>query len=173
MNDPEELRSGLAALHRESFGWALACCRGEADLAQEVLQTAYAQVLAGRAPFRGDSSLKTWFFSVVRRVAASQVRRRQVERLVRLRLASSPTPAADAPSAAGRLEEDERLRALRRALARLPARQRQVLHLVFYGEMTIEHASRVLGVSLGAARAHYERGKRNLRRWLRAESETR
>jgi RNA polymerase sigma-70 factor (ECF subfamily) len=48
----------------------------------------------------------------------------------------------------------------------LSARQRQVLHLVFYQDLTVEEASRVLKISLGTARTHFERGKTQLRQRL-------
>ncbi len=59
---------------------------------------------------------------------------------------------------------------MREALSRLPARQRQVLHLVFYEELTVEQAAPVLGVSVGTARTHFDRGKRKLRTLLAPET---
>ncbi len=62
--------------------------------------------------------------------------------------------------------------ALAAALAGLATRQREVLHLVFDQELTIEEAAVVMGVGLGTARQHYERGKRNLLGRLREKGVT-
>jgi DNA-directed RNA polymerase specialized sigma24 family protein len=48
----------------------------------------------------------------------------------------------------------------------LSPRQREVLHLVFYQDLTIAAAAGVLNISIGSARVHYERGKAQLRRLL-------
>jgi len=48
------------------------------------------------------------------------------------------------------------------ALEKLPRRQRQVLELVFTLGTTVEEAAEALAISVGAARVHYDRGKRRL-----------
>ena len=74
----------------------------------------------------------------------------------------------DPATALARADETARLV---RALGRLSARQRQVLHLVFYEDLTIAEAAVVAGVSLGTAHTHYERGKAALRKLLEEERE--
>ena len=151
------LERELAALHAASFGWALACCRRDRELAEDVLQQAYWKVLSGRARHDGRATLKTWFFGVVRLTAREQqratllgwLRRREAPEAEELAAPSRPDPAVASETA----------RAVGAALAELPERQREVLHLTFYEGLTIAEAATIMGVSLGTARQHYERGK--------------
>ena len=53
------------------------------------------------------------------------------------------------------------------ALRQLARRQREVLELVFYHDMTIEQAGAALHISTGSARVHYTRGKKRLEALLR------
>jgi RNA polymerase sigma-70 factor (ECF subfamily) len=132
-----------------------------------VLQVAYLKILAGRARFGGRSSFRTWLFGVIRRTAAEHRRARWLRSAAGLRRREErPSPP---PSPETLLHEAESSQALRAALRELPARQREVLHLVFYQEMTLDETARVLGISLGSARTHYHRGKNALQQRLGRE----
>ncbi|MBI5544907.1 MAG: RNA polymerase sigma factor [Deltaproteobacteria bacterium] len=157
-----DLVAQIEALHPASFGWALACCRRDRESAADVLQQAYCRILSGQARFDGRSALRTWLFGVIRLTALEHRRWSWLPyRLAMALRLTAPSPERGAaPDEA--VEAHEKTAHLSRALAELAARQREVLHLVFYEELTIQEASRVMGVSLGAARQHYERGKRNL-----------
>lgn len=146
----------LAALHRPSFGWALACCGRRRDDAEDVLHDAYTKVLSGRAVYRRQSTFKTWLFGVIRLTAMEHRRWRWLRRTE----VQTEEPA-DVPTSAP-LVDRETKEALARALAKLSERQREVIHLVFYEGLSIEEASVVMGVNLGSARTHYERGKAGL-----------
>src|SRR5438874_3179378 len=87
-----ELKDELERLHSASFGWALSCCRRDRTEAEEVLQTVYLKILEGKACYRGESSLKTWLFAVIRKTAATEYRRRLLRTL---RLTSDTNEAND------------------------------------------------------------------------------
>ena len=151
--DPRELEQ----LHDQCFSWALTCTRGARSEAEDVLQMTYLAIIEGRARFGGESSLKTWMFAVIRNQARSRSRqiRYALQTLSRITFASVDEHTSDEP-----LAQTHRLVA---ALHALPNRQREVLDLVFYRDLTIAEAAKVLGIALGTARIHYERGKAALR----------
>jgi RNA polymerase sigma-70 factor (ECF subfamily) len=166
---PVDLEAELARCHAAAHAWALACCRWDRDGAADVLQASYLKVVDGRARFEGRASFSTWLFGVIRLTAAEHRRREWMRRVLPLTwLDDRPEGRAadDVPAALIRSEQAQQLVC---ALERLPRRQREVLHLVFYQNVSIAEAAVVMGVSVGSARTHYERGKQRLRMLLGSE----
>jgi RNA polymerase sigma factor (sigma-70 family) len=175
--DDVELKRELERAHADCFGWAMACCRRDRDDAEEVLQTVYLTVLDGRARYDGRSSFRTWLFGVIRLTAASERRKAWLRGLLLEREAGSGKREAGilaphsfaAPDA--EVEHASRRDGLRHALGQLAKRQREVLQLVFYHDLTVDEAATVMGVSVGSARTHYARGKARLAALLGNSSE--
>ena len=164
--DDSELRAELERHHRESYGWALGCCSRNPAEAESVLSSVYLKVLEGKARYDGRSSFRTWLFAVIRKTAADE-RRRNVLQWLRLnRLERLEATERSVESFDQAIYRSEIQLAFRRALAQLPKRQREVLQLVFYHDLSLAEAADVMGVSLGSARTHYERGKKRLRRLM-------
>ncbi len=169
-DDPNEDRGHLGELerfHPDSFGWAMCCCGHDRTEVEDVLQAAYLKVLEGRARYDGKSAFKTWMFGVIRNTAYDWRRRawRRLRRLVPLAGAEEQ----HAPEAECEADDEavETLAELSRAMTALAPRQREVLHLVFYQELSLSEAASLMGVSVGTARRHYERGKARLRLLLK------
>jgi RNA polymerase sigma factor (sigma-70 family) len=170
--DDVELKRELERAHADCVGWAMACCRRDRDDAEEVLQTVYLTVLDGRARYDGRSSFRTWLFGVIRLTAASERRKAWLRGLLLEREAGweagrgkrdAGLLAPDSFAAPdSEVEHESRRNGLRHALGRLAKRQREVLQLVFYHDLTVDEAATVMGVSVGSARTHYARGKARL-----------
>lgn len=156
-----ELERELEQMHVACWGWALACCDRDREAAEDILQSAYLRILSEEAQFDGRSSLRSWVFGVIRRTALEEHRRggvrRAREHAAEGGLDSAPDPAPRADLVVERAETNETLLA---ALDALSPRQREVLHLVFYQDMTIEEAAAAMRISIGSARTHYDRGKK-------------
>ena len=166
--DDAELRDELERYHPESYGWALGCCARNRDEADEVLQIVYLKILAGRARFGGRATFKTWLFSVIRRTAIDEWRRRVVRRLALMSHEESGARVAREEAADEAVERSQIRAMFCRALGALPRRQREVLQLVFYHDLSLQEAADVMDVSLGSARTHYDRGKKRLRHSMEA-----
>ena len=164
-----EVKAELEKHHSSGFGWAMSCCGRDPSEAEEVLQLVYLKILDGRARYAGESSFKTWLFAVIRKTAASERRKNFLRKLL-LNAGAERLLQAPREDPALALERSETQARFRQALAQLPRRQQQTLHLVFYEELSLQETAEVIGISLGAVRQHYERGKTKLRDLL-CESE--
>ena len=158
----------LEQFHADSYGWALACCAWRRELAEDVLQEAYLRVLDGRARFSGKASSKTWFFAVIKRTALEGQRKQRRWGLLQRRIADTgiADPGIEPSGSEAKPEllvaAERGARELRAALLALPVRQREVLHLVFYSDCSLQEAAAALDISVGSARTHYHRGKMRL-----------
>lgn len=132
-----------------------------ADLAQDVFVRAF----KGLQNFKGESALGTWLY----RVGVNAC----LNRLAAKRPESEPldaTQRAD-PHASHPLDaivRGERASAVRRAIRKLPPKQRATLMLRVYQELSHEEIARALGSSVGAVKANFFHALGNLRRLLQS-----
>ena len=156
-NNPHVSLSALEAIHSQVYGWALSRCEFDHAAAEDLMQQAYVEVLSGSARFNNKSSLKTFVFAVVQNLARSRFRRIASRlRLLRDHAAGAEEPIAEPIEP---VEDSE----IWPAVKALPARQRDIIELVFCRDLTIEEASNVMGVTVGTGRVHYDRAKKALR----------
>ncbi|GAA1924834.1 sigma-70 family RNA polymerase sigma factor [Streptomyces sodiiphilus] len=168
----EELAEGLirgdehclAAIHRRWSGLVHALAAralGDAREAEDVTQQVFLAAWRGRHTYRPDrGTLAGWLVGITRRKTADALGART----------RRPEPAAtdDAPAPAAGESPDavlDRL-LLTQELARLPAAQRQVLHLAFYEDLTQTQIALRTGLPLGTVKSHARRGLHRLRRCL-------
>ena len=132
-----------------------------ADLAQDVFLRAF----KGLKHFKGQSALGTWLY----RVGVNTCLNRAGSK----RPAPEPLDAAQhvdtrEPDPLQMLVREERAERLRRAVDQLPPKQRATLVLRVYQELSHEEIARVLGSSVGAAKANFFHALGNLRRLVQS-----
>jgi RNA polymerase sigma factor (sigma-70 family) len=168
--DDQQFRALLEQHHVQAFTWALSLCRFDSDAADNLLQTAYVNILSRHSMFSEQSSFRTWLFAVIRKTASELRRREWLQRLWLVADADIGQPLDHRPRPDQIVQEDERSAALRRSIAQLPRRQCEIMQLVFYHEIPIAEAAVVMGVTIGSARRHYERAKQRLKQLVSEES---
>ena len=120
--------------------------------AEEVVQEAFARLLASSSGLRDVDKAPAWLRSTVLNLARGRLRRR----LVASRHAPVPEPPA-APPDDQVLVDDDRRRVVT-ALRSLPPRQRQCLALRYWQNLTEREIAEALGISRGSVKKHIHRG---------------
>jgi len=132
---------------------------GDRAAAEDVAQEAFLRAYTGLPRFRGESSLRTWFYRILVREAQRHRRWQSVRKvwstssLSDVELPEPPQPVSD-----GALR-----RRLLAALERLTRRQREALVLVHLEQFTVNETAELLGTSPGTVKTHLHRALRALR----------
>ncbi|MDQ3069925.1 MAG: sigma-70 family RNA polymerase sigma factor [Acidobacteriota bacterium] len=130
-----------------------------ADLAQDVFIRAH----RGLKKFKGDAALTTWLY----RVGVNTC----LNRLALKKPLTEPLDAAPRLDARGEhpdaaLMRDQDAVRVRRAIQKLPPKQRATLILRMYRELPHEEIAGILGSSVGAVKANFFHALANLRKIL-------
>ena len=137
---------------------------GDLATAEDVVQDAFEQLHRRWRTLRKQSSALDYARSAVLNGSRSVLRRRSVARRHAARISASSHQDADA--AVGFEQRSELIEAFRR----LPARQREVLALRYYVDMSVADAAATLHISEGAVRSTASRGLDALARILPSRS---
>ena len=172
--DPSGVRAGrearsFAAIYADYFPFVWRCLRGLGvassgldDAAQDVFV-----VVHRRLPdFRGESSVKTWLYSIMRNVASNH--RRGISRKGRSEELDQQLPSAQ-PDPAERAQDAEAAAFVTSFLETLDAKKRDVFVLAVLEELPIPEVSEMLQIPLNTA---YTR-LRSVRAAFRGALETR
>jgi len=150
MSDVASLVALIPRLRR--YARALVGERAAADdLVQDTLERAWSKLHL----YRHGTDLRAWLFTVMHNVHVNQVR------------AARPTTMLDdeMPELAQRAVQGDSLlvRDLARAVAALPAAQREVLLLVALEDLSYEETARVLGIPIGTVMSRLARAREKVR----------
>jgi RNA polymerase sigma-70 factor, ECF subfamily len=161
-----DLEAEIERIYRDDY---VSLCRvatsvtGRVDSASEAVQEGFALALAHRAEFRGEGSLDGWIARIVLRVALDTRRR--------------PTPAPAVLDDLGdsallwtpELPHGDRDPALTAALEGLPPRQRQIVFLRYFADLTHAQVAALLGISPNTVSAALHQARTTLARRLEHE----
>ena len=130
---------------------------------EDVVQETFVKAFASIDGFRGDSSLRTWLFTIAKRLVVDHRRadRRRGEQV--------EVQDADARTAFDPLDAvvaDETERRMRGAVQRLTPTQREVFVLRVGEGMSYKEIADSVGTTEGAARVHYHNAMRAIKELL-------
>jgi len=141
---------------------------GDPTAREEVVQNVLIAVHRARHTYRAERPFGPWLYAVARNAITDQLRAqgRRARREVSVDPARLPEPAVT-PETPG---ENALSPEIERALAALPAAQREAVVLVQLEGLSVAEAALRAGVSRGALKVRAHRGYRALRAMLGSES---
>lgn len=167
--DPKAFEALFHATKDYVYGVALHMVRDE-SLAADVTQEVFLKLLRRIGQFDGRSAFRSWLYRIAVNAALDTVRRRrspeELEEAAAHLLASRPVVTPEE-----RLAGVDRARAVRAAVARLPAKLRLPLVLRFVAELSYGEIAGALGLRPGTVASRLSRAQRRLARDLAADPE--
>jgi RNA polymerase sigma-70 factor (ECF subfamily) len=160
----ERAATQLVGRYAASIGRYAASLGVRADL-QEIVQDTFVRAFGSLDDFRGESTLRTWLFTIARRLVLdarrAHSRRREVDEI-------REDHTATGYDALDNLVAEEAHMKMREALTTLSPTQREVFTLRVNDGLSYRDIAAVVGTTEGAARVHFHNALRQVKERLHA-----
>ncbi|HSQ39240.1 MAG TPA: RNA polymerase sigma factor [Anaerolineales bacterium] len=137
------------------------------DEAEDAVQEVFVSALRSLDSFRGDSSLKTWLFSITINLCRSRYQRGQ--RRTRLRQILESLFRADQTGPESEAIRHEADSALWRAVRALDEKHRIPIILRYYHDLPAAEVAEMLGIPVGTVHSRLNHARERLRARLKEE----
>jgi len=163
----------LVELHQSIMIGTAARMLGNLDDAHDIAQQVFIRVWKSAPRYEPSAKFTTWIFTIMRNLVFNETRRRSRRKEFSLDQENddeAPRQYADltAPAPDQLTEQDELERALDKAIAALPEKQRLAVIMRRYEDTPYEHICEVLKMSLPAVKSLLFRARAELRKHLAA-----
>lgn len=163
----------LVELHQSMVIGTACRMLGNLEDAHDIAQQVFLRVWKSATRYEPTAKFTTWLFTILRNLVFNETRRRSRRKEVPLEHESddhTPQQFADhtAPAADQLTQQEELEKALDRAIAALPEKQRLAVVLRRYEELPYEQICEILHMSLPAVKSLLFRARTELRKHLAA-----
>ncbi len=149
----------LVRLYQKKVFRVVSSFHHDPEDALEVVQDTFLKLYMARQTWERKTSFSAWLYRIAINASIDRYRRaarqktESLEDMVEAQIHKSATTGAP-PSALDRLRHSERRRVLENAVRRLPARQREIVSLRYFGEMQLEEIADTLTCPLGTVKSN-------------------
>ncbi|MDE7473421.1 MAG: sigma-70 family RNA polymerase sigma factor [Muribaculaceae bacterium] len=170
LREPATCRAAFGEVinrYSEPLYWQIRRMVNSHDDANDLLQNTFMKAWQALDNFRGDARLSTWLYKIAINESLSHLERERRRQDISL--------DDEAASIANTIEADEWIDGdklsikLRKAIARLPEKQRLVFNMKYFDEMKYEQMSEILGTSVGALKASYHLAVKKIEQYLESD----
>ena len=153
----------LVGRHADALA-RFAVSSGEREELEELVQDTFVRAFGSLDAFRGESSLRTWLFTIERRLMLD---RRRAEKRRRAMVSIEPSDAVTEFDALDGLLAEEAETRVRKAVTSLSPTQHEVFTLRVEQGLSYKEIAEVVGTTEGAARVHYHNAMRAVKEFLK------
>jgi RNA polymerase sigma-70 factor (ECF subfamily) len=158
----ERAATRLVERHAEALG-RFASSLGEREDVEELVQDTFVRAFGSLEGFRGESTLRTWLFTILRRLVLDR-RRSQARRP--MSVAVEEGDAVTEFDALDGMVASEAERQVKQAMERLTPTQREVFTLRVSEGLSYREIAKIANTTEGAARVHYHNAMRAVKEFL-------
>ena len=157
LRNPATAKQGfdtLVRLYGEPIYWQIRKMVGSHEDANDLLQNCFLRVWNNLHSFRGDAKLSTWLYKIAVNESINFLNKERQRR-------NLTAGEGDEDYILEKIESDpyfdgdDLQKALQKAIASLPEKQRLVFNMRYYDELKYEEISEILGTSIGVLKASY------------------
>lgn len=153
--------------YKERLYWHIRNMVNVHEDADDLLQNTFVKVWNSLDTFREDSKLYTWLYRIATNETISFLRR---ERLRNVLSFTGNDRYLDSFFASDPFFNGDKIQtAVRKAIAKLPPKQRTVFTMRYFDELKYEEMSEILGTSEGALKASYHHAFYKVQEWVKEE----
>jgi RNA polymerase sigma-70 factor (ECF subfamily) len=156
--------TGLVRRHERAIYLLALRYVGDGDEARDVAQRAFVQVYKQLQGFRGEASFRTWIYRIAANLALDALRKRG--RDARLAEDAAQHPDATLGPERDRLAQMEERERLREAVRLLPPKQRLVVELRVFEELSFREVAEVADTSEDSAKVSFHHAVKRLKALL-------
>lgn len=129
--------------------------------AEDLFQEAFIKIYQALPNFRGESSIKTWMIRITINVCKDYLKSAYSRHVVPMEEFAEDALVSD--NDYGEIERQETAKEIKDAVMKLPEEQRELVFLVYYQDMGLEEAARMLNIPSGTAKSRLSRAREKLK----------
>lgn len=133
----------------------------DSHLAEDIFQDVFIKVNQKLSTFQGSSSIKTWIIRITINTSKDYLKSAWNQRVTPFTEFQENTMAGGDDFTA--VEQKEESRLIRQEIMKLPDKYKDVLLCVYYHDMTIGEAAKLLQIAEGTAKSRLSRAKDKLK----------
>jgi RNA polymerase sigma factor (sigma-70 family) len=136
---------------------------GERETALDLMQETFFTAFKSLAGYRGDSTFSSWLYRIAANKSVNYLRRKKIISFLPLSQMGSEEPSYQMSND---LERAEVNRAMVKAIAGLPPKQKLIFNLRFYEQMPFGQIAEILNKSESTIKTGYQKAIEKLRKQM-------